>query len=181
MVTALEQGGTPAARVSDESVSSKQALELVAPDLRAHVCHQVGHELYVVQREEPVDGRLLCAPQVVQIGAGVVHADEAIARSVERAVVVAVARLAHLEAAVARERGAVPPEPRRPAAVESVNPEPHPHLDRLDVADAEQVVWALARQKRHHVPQQRSQLAPVATQRAPHAEAVEGPPRQCRH
>ena len=78
VVTALvEEGGTLAARASDESVSSKQALELVAPDLRAHVCHQVGHELYVVQREEPVDGRLLCAPQVVQIGAGVVSADEA--------------------------------------------------------------------------------------------------------
>jgi hypothetical protein len=159
--------------------SSMRSSRTRALDGVAQLAHQ---RLVVVQVVQGVQARaedLVRLLQVVQVGAREVPAGVAGAGFVERARVVAPARVADLDVAAARVEPAVARVARRQHAVEQVDPRRHRLDDVLGRAHAHQVARALGRQARRGVRQHALARFPgFADREAADGIAVEADARQ---
>ena len=115
-------------------------------DRVARVAHQADEEMYIVQGEQAQAEHLVGDVEVADVGAGESAARGALALVVERPRVGAELGALDVEAAVAREDGAVAAHARRCDAVEEIDAAEHALDEVLGKADAHEVARAVARE-----------------------------------
>src|SRR6185437_4083273 len=139
-------------------------------DRGARLAHEGTQEMYIVQGEKAESQDFIGREQMPEVCAAEAEARGAVTRLVDRPGVQAQARIAHIEPAVARERGAGPAHARGRDAVEEIDAAPYRLNEISRKSDAYEIARMRARQRLVHDVQH---LVHVRLRLA-HGEATDG-------